>query len=54
VFFSENQLMFWGIREAKQETTFCLLHGGFLLGLLFDPKDEDEMLIQNDGLLSLH
>jgi hypothetical protein len=27
----------------------CLLHAGFLLGLLFDTEDESDMLHQNNG-----
>jgi hypothetical protein len=27
----------------------CLLHAGFFLGLLFDPKNGDDMFLQNAG-----
>jgi hypothetical protein len=35
--------------QAEQETTNCLLHAGFLLGLLFDPEDEGDMLVWKVG-----
>jgi hypothetical protein len=37
-----------GSREAKQETT-CLLPADFLLGLLFNPDDGGNILLQNVG-----
>jgi hypothetical protein len=39
----------------KQESSFasCLLHAGFLLGLLFRPEDQDNILLQNAGQLSM-
>jgi hypothetical protein len=30
----------------------CLLHAGFLLGLLFDPENRDDMFLRNVGWLS--
>jgi hypothetical protein len=30
--------------DSKQSScTYCLLHAGFLLGLLFNPEDADDM-----------
>jgi hypothetical protein len=31
----------------------CLLHAGFLLGLLFNPEDEGDMFLRNVGSLSM-
>jgi hypothetical protein len=34
-------------------SSHCLLHGGFLLGLLFNPEDGDDIFLQNVDLLSM-
>jgi hypothetical protein len=31
----------------KQKSICCLFHAGFLLGLLFDPKQREDMFFQN-------
>jgi hypothetical protein len=40
--------IFRGEEKAKQETSFtcCPLHGGFLLGLLFNPKGGSNIFLQ--------
>jgi hypothetical protein len=40
--------------SVKQETISAgsLLHAGFMLGLIFEPEDGSDMLLQNVGWLS--
>jgi hypothetical protein len=35
-----------------QRAACCLLHAGFLLGLLFNPEDGGDILLRNFGWLS--
>jgi hypothetical protein len=38
--------------SKKPRKTFCLLHAGFLLGLLSNPEDGGNMFLQNFSSLS--
>jgi hypothetical protein len=38
--------------SKKQNPAFCLLHAGFLLGLLLNPEDGGEIFFRNFGRLS--
>jgi hypothetical protein len=40
------------MKQTASNAACCLLHAGFLLGLLFSPYDGGDMLLQNAGLLS--
>jgi hypothetical protein len=40
------------VSMANTTDTCCLLHGGFLLGLVFNPKGGGIMFLQNINLLS--
>jgi hypothetical protein len=40
-------------KHRASRSAFCLLHAGFLLGLLFCPKDEDNMYLGKVGWLSV-
>jgi hypothetical protein len=40
--------------DCKYSSAWCLFHGGFLLGSLFDPENGGDMFLRNVGRLSLH
>jgi hypothetical protein len=38
--------------KSKLSFAFCLLHAGFLLGLIFNPEAMEEIFFRNVGFLS--
>jgi hypothetical protein len=45
--FEENIASIFKIEEGKQRFACCLLHAGFLLGLLFSPENGGDMFLRN-------
>jgi hypothetical protein len=50
----ENKTNFFRAEEKAAETTCCLLHAGFLFGLLLDPEDGANIFLRNVNCLSVY